>query len=534
MTSRTLSLLFLLTILGAAALRLPALGERPMHCDEAVHADKFGTLLEGGGYRYDPTEYHGPTLNFFTLIPARLRGMHHYQELDETVLRLIPALFGILLVWLLHHWREGLGARPVLLAAVFTALSPALVYYSRYYIQEMLLLCFSFGWMGCFYRYLREGRPLWAVSAGMFFGLSFATKETFILSATAAGSSIILTWAIYRHVPSLRSPIKIGLPSTWKRDTAWALVTAMAVTILFFSSFFSHFSGIPDAFLTFTHYDDKVQNSPVHSHPWFYYLQLLLYFHPGNGWIHTEALLFLLGGAGMLLSLTKKPRTGVDMVLLRFTAMYTLSLTVIYSLIDYKTPWCSIQFWIGWILLAAWAAVELYDRIAARMLRGVFILLLVLGTLHLGWQAWLDSFPLGADPRNPYVYAHTGKDVFSVVSAVERLAKAHTEGYHMPVQVIGKENFWPLPWYFRRFSAVRWWTGVPEKAPKAPVLLATPDMEAGIIRRLYELPPPGEKELYMQLFRDYTELRPGVEIRGYVARSLWEDAQRLESPIPAQ
>jgi predicted membrane-bound mannosyltransferase len=39
---------------------------RPMHTDEAVDAIKFGALLEKGSYIYDPAEYHGPTLNYFT------------------------------------------------------------------------------------------------------------------------------------------------------------------------------------------------------------------------------------------------------------------------------------------------------------------------------------------------------------------------------------------------------------------------------------------------------------------------------------
>jgi len=60
----------LFAILLGFALRLPRLASRPMHTDEAVHAIKFGALLEENRYRYDPHEYHGPTLNYFTLIPA--------------------------------------------------------------------------------------------------------------------------------------------------------------------------------------------------------------------------------------------------------------------------------------------------------------------------------------------------------------------------------------------------------------------------------------------------------------------------------
>ena len=66
--------ILLAVVLLAAALRLPGLASRPMHADEAVHADKLGTLLEGGGYAYDPSEYHGPTLYYLTLPSAWLEG----------------------------------------------------------------------------------------------------------------------------------------------------------------------------------------------------------------------------------------------------------------------------------------------------------------------------------------------------------------------------------------------------------------------------------------------------------------------------
>ena len=66
--------LFLALAVLAGALRFPALAARPMHADEAIHADKLGTLLEGGGYAYDPADYHGPTLYYLTLVPAWLQG----------------------------------------------------------------------------------------------------------------------------------------------------------------------------------------------------------------------------------------------------------------------------------------------------------------------------------------------------------------------------------------------------------------------------------------------------------------------------
>lgn len=169
---------FAAIVVLAAALRLPALDARPMHADEAVHAAKFSRLLEQGRYEYDPEEFHGPTLNYLTLIPARVRSISTYAGLDETTLRSVPAVIGILLVAAHVLLVPVVGFRAAAFAALFAAVSPATVYYSRYYIQETLLVAFSFGALISICRYLRRPRARWAVAAGASVGLMAATKET--------------------------------------------------------------------------------------------------------------------------------------------------------------------------------------------------------------------------------------------------------------------------------------------------------------------------------------------------------------------
>ena len=69
------AILFAAIAVLAAAFRFPQLAARPMHADEAVHADKLGTLLEQGRYQYSTTDFHGPTLYYVTLIAARAQGI---------------------------------------------------------------------------------------------------------------------------------------------------------------------------------------------------------------------------------------------------------------------------------------------------------------------------------------------------------------------------------------------------------------------------------------------------------------------------
>ena len=88
--ARKCCVLILAATIVALALRLPRLDQRPMHGDEAVHADKFRLLLEQRHYEYDPNEYHGPTLNYLTLIGAWLTGAKNLTQVSEFTLRIVP------------------------------------------------------------------------------------------------------------------------------------------------------------------------------------------------------------------------------------------------------------------------------------------------------------------------------------------------------------------------------------------------------------------------------------------------------------
>ncbi len=518
---------FLAIVLVAAGLRFPNLGRRPMHADEAVHAAKMGTLVEQGRYAYDPEEFHGPTLNYLTLLPARLHGVGRYADLDERTLRSVPATTGVLQVAAHALLIPLIGAPAAAAAALLTALSPASVFYSRYYIQETLLVFFSFGALISVCRYLVKPSARWAMSAGSFVGLMHATKETFVIALASLLVSMFLTLAFERW----RSKADVPRPTSWRwRHLLAAALTAMLVSGLFFSSFLSHPGGVIDSVTAYRTYLERAGSGSWHTHPWHYYFDLLLYFRTDGGPVWTEALIVGLALVGSLAALTGSRITGVDPRMLRFLVVYTLLMVIAYSVIPYKTPWCLLGFLHGMILLAGIGAVRLFHAFrSTRMRRTLVLACLGAAVVHLGWQAWAGSFRYEADPRNPYVYAHTTTDVFVIAGRIERLARAHPLGPAMPIQVISRENLWPLPWYLRRFPAVQWWNGVPDSGANAPVILATPDMEDALVRRLYELPPPGQRELYVPIFDRLIELRPQVELRGYAVKPLWDDYRQLEA-----
>src|SRR5687768_3225875 len=84
----------LLIFAGALAFRLPKLDTRPLHNDEAVNAVKVAELWRDHRYRYDPDEYHGPTLHYATLPFLSLSSSKGPDDLKDQTLRLAPVLFG--------------------------------------------------------------------------------------------------------------------------------------------------------------------------------------------------------------------------------------------------------------------------------------------------------------------------------------------------------------------------------------------------------------------------------------------------------
>ena len=165
MTKKAFLALFFCAVAGALVFRVVRLDIRPVHHDEANQAVKFGDLLEKGEYRFDPNDHHGPSLYYLTLPVARAAGERTLAGLDETTLRLVPALFGAGLLVLFLLFAGGLSRETMLAAAALAAVSPAMTYYSRFYIQETLLVFFLAGLVAAGWRYART-RSGWRAPAG--------------------------------------------------------------------------------------------------------------------------------------------------------------------------------------------------------------------------------------------------------------------------------------------------------------------------------------------------------------------------------
>jgi uncharacterized protein (TIGR03663 family) len=507
----------------AAGLRLWHLSVRPMHGDEAVHAYKFGQLLEKNYYRYDPQEFHGPALNYFTLISAWLSGKHTYASLNDTTLRIVPVLFGLLVVIMPLLLADDLGKSVALIAAAFTAISPAFVFYSRYYIPEMLLVYFTFGVIVCGYRYTRNKKWIWALLTGIFAGLCFATKETSVI----AFGAVVVALAIVSLIQRENQPF---LNIVHRGHLILAIAGAIAVWGLFYSSFFTNPTGLLDSFRSFSTYLGRAGNNQFHIHPWYYYLKLLTYNKAAMGPAWTEGFIVILAVVGLIVVIIKRGVWGLDSNLLNFIAIYTVIMTVIYSAIPYKTPWCLLSFYQGMILLAAIgvvATIQLLGRMLARVVVAIFFLT---AATDLALQSVSAGIVRNVDYSNPYVYAHPTADVLRVEKRIEQVSDAYPAKKAMPVLVVCHGgDYWPLPWYLRSFKNVGWYNDVNEVNTSAPVVIAAAQLQGELITKMYDLSPPGKKNLYVPLFDKYLELRPQVELRGYITKDLLDESRQQNS-----
>jgi hypothetical protein len=183
----------------------------------------------------------------------------------------------------------------------------------------------------------------------------------------------------------------------------------------------------------------------------------------------------------------------------------------------------------GIILLAGWTMDYLLSH-AQRKYVFIYAFIFIFGFSHQLWQTWQLNYRYQCDPVNPYVYAHTGKDIELINQTMNQLAAA--AGHDLRIDVIfSGHDYWPLPWYLRSFKYTGWWETLDFQNPPAPVILLSADQQDNLLKKLYDLTPAGKRELYLPLFERDIELRPGLVMRGFINYDTW---QKLKpSPQPA-
>lgn len=512
------ALVFAAIVCLGAGLRFADLSAKPMHGDEANQAVKAGRLLEKSEYAYDPFEHHGPTLYYLTLPVFWATGTQHFVETEEWQYRVVPAMFGVLIITLLWGLREALGGPATLWAAGLCAVSNAMVYYSRYYIQETLFTCFALAAIVLWWRFAQRPGVGKALALGAALGLVYATKETSVLLFAAAGAAVC-TVVLWQRVaggawPTLGAHLRV-------KYVVACVGVALLVSVVFYSSFGTHPRGVLDAILTYTRYFTRAEgagSAAAHDKPFLYYLELLAfcYREPGPWW--TEGFALATAGLGLLVALfvrganTEAETSIAPVQFRRFLAVYALLLTLVFSLVPYKTPWNLLPFWQPLLMLSGVGIAWISLRWKRVWLRVALSALCLAGAAHAARQAWQGSFVYPADTRNPYVYAHTSTAIFRLAERVTQIAAVHPQGKELVIAVIGEGgDYWPLPWYLRGYPKVGYFPQPPKSLEGIDIVIAST-----------RFAPALQEALGERYHAETGALRPGTLLGVFIKSDLWE------------
>ncbi|MBA2493233.1 MAG: glycosyltransferase family 39 protein, partial [Acidobacteria bacterium] len=175
----------------AAILRFYWLELKPLHHDEGVNGFFLKTLFQDGIYKYDPSNYHGPTLYYVALAFSKI------FDLNTISIRASVAIFGVLTVVLAFFLKKYIGRIGSLAAALFLALSPGMVFISRYFIHEILFVFFSFAIvLGVLYFIEKRKAGIFAVGTMTLLLLICFLPSALTLASLVGEENIILLWIL--------------------------------------------------------------------------------------------------------------------------------------------------------------------------------------------------------------------------------------------------------------------------------------------------------------------------------------------------
>ena len=564
----------------AATLRFIALDLKPFHHDEGVNGFFLTTLFRDGVYKYDPANYHGPTLYYIALAFAKVFGL-------ETVpVRASVAVWGVLTVVLCFYLRSYIGRTGSLFAGLFVAISPGMVFISRYFIHEIFFVFLSLaivvsvmyfleqkkagiiaiGWMTlilltCFLpstltlassiagenttglwlmrilffiveatlvffvvRMLlgwNEGRPVYFLLSAACLALLFATKETAFITVGTMVIACVCVWIwrkIYRRTDEIEGEEIRDADLNWKNFIT-ALGHGPDRVLLIVAAAALVIYLIVLFFSSFFTYADGVKG---------FYEAYMIWTRTGskdhtqNGtWAYLRWGMKLEGPIFVLSVLG----TIVAFVKSRhrfaiFTALWAFGLFAAYTLIPYKTPWLALSFLLPMCIVAGYAIGQFANGKSNEARFAAFGLGL-LAACVMAYQTYDLNFVRYDDDKMPYVYAHTRRDFLDMMRSIDHYAQKSGKGKEAQIEVVSPD-YWPMVWYTKDYSHANYWGHVVDVKDSEMIVAKKDEQDDEVIRKF--------SSRY-----DYAgswDLRPGVELMLLVRKDIADPGSEELYKIP--
>jgi uncharacterized protein (TIGR03663 family) len=440
--------IFILIFIIALFVRFWHLDLKLLHHDEAIHAWFSYELLTRGVWVYDPS-YHGPFLYYVTA------GMFSLFGDSDLIARLLPALFGTLLIPLVYCiYRLGyINKNQTLLAALLLALSPEMVYFSRFLRHDIFMVFFTFLLLVAILYYFEYGQTRHAIIAAIATGGALCCKEE--MPVILLIFALFFIYAVYRG--------KFTLPHDWKYDLILGSFIVLTIMSVLYSAFGAHIDTLVG------------QNFALNTTGWYKAIEHWIAMHNQQRlggplyfyipfYVLYEVPIFILAIIGTLQLLGKEfnPslfirrlknriqyfRSGVPTdelaaislqqlknqdtvhsksdVFFGFCVYWMILVMIFYAFVGEKVPWLIIP------QLLPMCFVAVYKLNWQKM---VFA---IVGCLFLAVMTWHVAF-IPADINEPIVQVQNSEDLREVMRLID--ASDHV--------VVASKNYWPLPWYYR-------------------------------------------------------------------------------------
>jgi uncharacterized protein (TIGR03663 family) len=479
---------------------------KPMHHDEGVNGYFLTKLIKEGIYQYDPTNYHGPTLYYISLAFTKLFGYETFS------VRASMAVWGVLIVLMACFLRRYIGSIGSLFASLMLALSPGMVYVSRYYIHEIFFVFCSFGIvLGILY--FIEGRKAGIfATASMSFLLLVSFMPSLRLATFIGGNNetfVLVIRVVLLLIVAFLVFIIMKMLLEWNNGTPIYLLLASASLALFFATKETAFITIGTMLIAFVciwiwrkinkgfgeswsepidlSWSKFCENLAVSNDLILIVIATILTFgyvfvlffssfftypegiikafeaytvwtktgtadHTMNGYLAYVKWILKIESPILILS-----ALGTLIAFIKakhkfamFLGLWSLGLGLAYTIIPYKTPWLALSFTLPMSLVAGYGINEMLisKNILFKILAGI-ISISTFGLMN--YQTYDLNFLRYDDDSMPYVYAHTKRGFLDLIKEIERYAEKSNKGKVATIEVVSAE-YWSMPWYMRNYE----------------------------------------------------------------------------------
>lgn len=553
----------------ATFLRFFWLELKPLHHDEGVNGYFLTNLIRDGIYKYDPANYHGPTLYYIALPFAKVFGL-------ETIsVRASVAIFGVLTVILALFLKRYIGKTGSLFAALYISLSPGMVFISRYFIHEIFFVFLGLGLVLSIVFFI-EKKKAGPFAAGwiVLVLITCFLPSTLSLAANLAGDNMTSLWAfraaffiveavlIYFVLRMLLAwndgrPIYILLAAACSslmfatKETAFITLGTMLIAVGCVSAWRKIYGGIAsesesddinDANLTWANLKAGVGSNTdlllitVAAATLFLYLAVLFFSsfftypegvqkaidayaiwtqtgskdHTQNGrWAYLE------WGIKIEAPIFILSAIGTLIAFLKarhrfalFTGLWAFGLFAAYTIIPYKTPWLALSFLLPMCIIAGYGIGQLAGiRNEAAKFGAVTLGIAAAGVL--AYQTYVLNFVRYDDGEMPYVYAHTNRDFLELIRQIVLYADKSGKGKDAVIEIVSPD-YWPMVWYMRNYPRANFQGRIVD-ANRAEMIVAKKDDQDDEIIRKYSA---------AYLYAGTWDLRPGVKLMLLVRKDL--------------